>query len=125
MRAPLVVTAATAALLAAAAVPAEAAAAYCAVRLAATAVGESASCTVAHPGVNGLIRRQLDFHVAAGLVTATVSCGPNVRSLTVAAPFTGSIVVTQPRDTSCGNTLRADSAVAVAHGVSTYTVVYV
>ena len=110
-------------LAAATAVPAEAAAPYCAVVLRPTE--PSAFCSVSHPGVNGLIRRTLTFQVSAGYVTGTVTCGSNTKSASVAAPFTGEVTVTQWRGDSCTSFLTAVVPLSAAAGVSTYTVVFV
>lgn len=125
MRSLLAVPVATAAVLVATAVPAHAAVSYCHVRLVAAAAGTSASCTTPDPNENGLVLRRLDVHVQTGAVTATVTCGDNSESITVAAPFTGSVTVVQRRFYSCTHTLTSLHALSTAVGVSTYTVTHV
>src|SRR5688572_20421417 len=125
LRSLLAVPAATAALLVATAVPAHAAVPYCHVRLVAADAGASASCTTPDPNENGLVLRRLDVHVETGAVTATMTCGEHTGSVTVAAPFTGSVTVVQRRFYSCTHTLTSLHALSTAVGVSTYTVTHV
>lgn len=122
----LTVLAAVTSFLALATLPAHAAIyPSCTVRLVAAEAGTSDTCTTAHPGINGLILRTLDVQVVAGTVTATVTCGTESKSTTVAGPGIGSVTVIQWRGLSCTNSVHADTDLATATGVSSYTVTFV
>jgi hypothetical protein len=126
LRSAALVAAATAASIVAAAVPSSAAIVpYCTTRLVAANTGDSASCVTPFPNENGLILRTLTLQVAAGTVTATVTCGASSRSLTAEAPYSGGFTIVQPRDTSCTTTLLSREALTTANAVSTYTVTHV
>lgn len=126
LRSAAVVATAAAASVVVSAVPSSAALVpYCTTRLVAANTGDTASCVTAFPNENGLILRTLTLDVAAGTVTASVTCGANSKSVTVSAPYAGGFTIIQPRDTSCVTSLLSRAPLTTANAISTYSVTYV
>lgn len=129
MRLPLLAAALAAA--AATALPADAALyPVCGTALAATAAGQSKSCTTGNtPQLSSRANRRFDVTVTAGTVDARITCnhptGAVSQTVRLTAPAYGVVRVVERVGYSCVGTLTAVSDVAAAAGVSTYTPILV